>query len=93
MTRTIVLTSRQGRTITLTVEGGIIKEVDNQSGVHFPFVKGWHYNRSVATWAETHNFLFDGVDLEKKHRKIFGIPINQIPQGHKLRLIYPSKFR
>jgi len=79
--------------IKVTVVGGRIKTVDNMSGVYFPFVTGQHYNRSVETWAETHSFLFNGVDLERKRRKIFGIPVDQVPQGHPLRFVYPGKFR
>lgn len=93
MNRTIVLTSRHRRTITIVVEGGIIKSVDNQSGVRFPFVEGQPYNRSVETWAETNNFLFDGRDLEKENRKIYGIRIKDVPQGHLLRMLHPEKFR
>jgi len=93
MNRTIVLTSRQRRTITLVVEGGVIKSVENLSGVHFPFVEGQPYNRSVETWTENNNFLFDGRDLEKENRKIYGIRIKDVPQGHLLRVLHPEKFR
>jgi hypothetical protein len=47
----------------------------------------------VETWAENHNFLFNGEDLEKKNRKLFGIPTERIPQEHPLRFMYPNKFR
>lgn len=93
MKRTVVLTSRQHRTITLVVEGGRILTVSNQSGVRFPFVTGQTFNRSIETWAETNGFLFDGVDLTRQNRKIFGIRIQDVPSGHPLRIIYPHKFR
>jgi len=93
MERTVVLTSRHQRTINLTVEGGVITEIKNESGVHFPFVIHQPYNRSVETWAERNNFLFNGEDLEQKHRKVYGIPIKHIPEGHPLRFIFPNKFR
>jgi len=93
MKRTIVLTSRQSRTITLTHEGGRITEIVNESGIPFPYVVGQPFNRGLETWAENHNFLYDGVDLEKRDRKIFGIRIQDVPQGHELRMLYPHKFR
>ena len=62
MSRTIVLTSRQHRTITLVIEGGVITSVENQSGCFFPWV-------------------------------VFGIRVEDVPQGHPLRLVYPNKFR
>lgn len=91
--QTIILTSRQGRTITLVIQAGVILDVVNESGVYFPFITGQNYNRSVETWVERSNFLFNGVNLEQRNRKIFGIPVDQIPQGHPLRFVYPGKFR
>lgn len=91
--RTITLTSRQNRNIILTVEGGVIKSIDNQSGVRFPWVVNQPYNRNVETWSENNNFLFNGEDLEKKNRKIYGVRVQDVPQGHILRVLYPGKFR
>lgn len=92
-TRTIALTSRYNRTITLLIEGGVIKSIENLSGIYFPFTANRPYNQSIKAWAENNNFLFDGEDLEKKHRKVFGIRIKDVPQGHPLRFMYPNKFR
>ena len=91
--RTIVLTSRQHRTITMDIQGGVFTRVDNQSGCLFPWQVGQPYHRDVETWAERNNFLFDGEDLSKKDQKIFGIRVEDVPQGHPLRFMYPSKFR
>ena len=91
--QTIVLTSRQNRNITITVKYGKIVDIDNQSGVNFPYTVGQSYNRSIESWAENNNFLFNGEDLEKKNRKIFGVKIEDVPQGHEWRHIFPGKFR
>ena len=68
-------------------------DIDNQSGVNFPYTVGQSYNRSIESWAENNNFLFNGEDLEKKNRKIFGVKIEDVPQGHEWRHIFPGKFR
>ncbi|MCX5884321.1 MAG: hypothetical protein NT096_00150 [Proteobacteria bacterium] len=91
--RTIVLTSRQHRTITAVIEGGVFTRIDNQSGCFFPWVIGQPFHRDVETWAEKNNFLFDGEDLSKKNRKVLGIRVEDVPQGHPLRFMYPNKFR
>jgi len=96
MKREVILTSKTSRfdrNITLTIEGGIITTVENTAGVPFPFVVGQPFHRNVETWAENHGFLFNGVDTEKRDRKVMGIRISDVPQGHPLRYIYPGKFR
>lgn len=93
MNRVIILTSRHKRKITITVDHGIIKSIVNESGIRFPFSVGQLYNRSIETWSERNDFLFNGEDLEKKNRKVCGVRIKDVPKGHVLRLIYPEKFR
>ena len=88
----MTLTSRQGRDIILTLLGGSIKDIDNQSGVRFPFSVGQSYTRSIETWACNNGFKIDGKN-PCPEEKIFGIRKKDIPQGHELRLLYPHKFR
>ena len=90
--RQIVLTSRQHRTITFTVLGGRIKDIENNSGVRFPWVENQPYNRSIETWCCTNGFLLNGKDCCPEE-KIFGMRAKDIPQGHELRMLYPNKFR
>ena len=86
------LTSRQGRNITVLVSGSRIEEIENKSGINFPFRKGQIYNRSIETWACTNGFKIDGKD-PCPEEKIFGIKKKDIPRGHELRLLFPHKFR
>lgn len=90
--RDVVLTSRQGRDILVKVIGGKIASIENNSGVRFPYNTGQHWNRSVETWACTNKFKIDGED-PCPEEKIFGIRKKDIPMGHELRIMYPSKFR
>jgi hypothetical protein len=71
---------------------GRIKEIDNKTGIRFPFSVGQILNRNVEIWACNNNFLMDGKDMCPEE-KIFGIRKKDIPQGHELRLMYPGKFR
>ena len=88
----IILTSRQNRDINITLLGGRIGTIDNESGVNFPFSVGQQYTRSIETWACNNGFKMDG-----KHpcpdQKVVGIRTKDIPQGHELRMLFPSKFR
>lgn len=88
----IVLTSRQNRDIILTILGGRIDTIDNQSGVNFPYREGEQYTRSIETWACNNGFKIDGKD-PCPEKKIFGIRAKDIPQGHELRMLFPNKFR
>ena len=85
--------TRNDESITIEVEIGRITKVQALSRARFPYQEEQMYNRGVETWAERNGFLFDGVDLERKHQKIMGIPVDQVPPNHPLRIIYPSKFR
>ena len=88
----ITLTSRQNRNIMVTLLGGRIDTIDNQSGVNFPYIKGELYTRSIETWACNNGFKMDGKD-PCQEKKVFGIRTKDIPQGHELRMLFPNKFR
>jgi hypothetical protein len=90
--RDVVLTSRQGRDILVKVMGGKIASIENNSGVRFPYNTGQHWNRNIETWTCTNKFKIDGED-PCPEEKIFGIRKKDIPMGHELRMMYPSKFR
>lgn len=90
--RDVVLTSRQGRDILAKVIGGRITSIENNSGVRFPYSIGQHWNRNIETWACNNGFKIDGED-PCPEEKIFGIRKKDIPMGHELRMLYPSKFR
>lgn len=89
---TIVLTSRQGRDITVTARHGKIEEIDNQSGVIFPFVTGQLITVFMKSWACNHGFKWNGQSACPEE-KVFGIRKKDIPMGHELRTIFPNKFR
>jgi hypothetical protein len=90
--REIILTSRQNRDIIITLIGGRIDTIKNESGVNFPFEVGQSYNRSIEVWACNNGFKMDGKD-PCPEEKIFGIRKKDIPKGHELRMLYPGKFR
>lgn len=94
----IILTSRQNKDITLTILGGRIDTIDNQSGVNFPYSKNDRYTSSIETWACNNGFKIDGKDpCPKKDERIFGMKVKDIPkntqQGMELRMLFPNKFR
>ena len=88
----ITFTSRQNRPIRITVLGGRIQTIDNNSGVNFPFRIGQPYTRTIEQWASNNNFSIDGV-APKSEKKIFGIRAKDIPSGHELRMLFPGKFK
>jgi hypothetical protein len=90
--REMILTSRQNRDIKISLIGGRIDQIKNESGVNFPFKIGQSYNRSIETWACNNGFKIDGKD-PCPEEKIFGIRKKDIPHGHELRMLYPGKFR
>lgn len=90
--RDITFTSRQNRNISITLIGGRIDTIKNESGVNFPFEIGQIYNRSIEVWACNNGFKIDGKD-PCPEEKIFGIRKKDIPKGHELRMLYPGKFR
>lgn len=80
------------RKITMIIQGGRIKEIKNEGVVGFPFKEGQMLQRNIYDWACNHHFTIDGED-PCPEEKIYGIRKRDIPQGHPLRMIYPSKFR
>lgn len=90
----ILLTSRQGRKIEIKVKHGKIEEIDNESGVKFPFFTGQPVTVFMKGWACQHGFKWNGEDpCDPGEKKVFGIKAKHIPRGHELRRIYPGKFR
>jgi hypothetical protein len=78
--------------IKVTVEGGRITSIENESGIRFPFSEGQALSRNIEVWACNNNFYMDGKDTCPE-KKIFGIRASDVPQGHEWRHIYPQKFR
>ena len=83
---------RTGREIIVKVQGGKITDVENESGVRFPFEVGSMWNRNTEVWACNNNFYLDGKDTCPEE-KIFGVRAKDVPQGHEWRTMFPNKFR
>jgi hypothetical protein len=83
MNKTIVF-SKNGMTIKVEIVHGVIKSIENNSSVRFPFSIGQHYNMSIQNWAELNSWLMDGKDLDGE-RKIYGIKKKDIPSWHPLK--------
>ena len=87
----ILLTNKSNSSIIKLVKSmNRIISIENESNYTFPFKVGDVINRGLETWARNNNFLIDGRDKEEK---IFGIRKKDIPMGHDLRMLYPSKFK
>ena len=71
---------------------GIIKEIRPKNPAPFPFRVGQLFNRSAETWACANGYTMDGKDMCGE-KKIFGIRIKDVPQGHEWRFLFPNKFR
>jgi hypothetical protein len=84
--------TRNGKTITVTLKGGRIETIDNKAMVRFPFSVGQQYTRSMETWACNHGFTINDED-PCPEEKIFGIKKSHIPKDHELRMLFPGKFR
>lgn len=90
----IVFTNKLNSRLTITVKkspDGRITEIENESGIRFPFSIGQLLQRNVEVWACNNNFLMDGKDT-CPDKKIFGIKTKDIPKGHEWRHIYRNKF-
>ena len=70
---------------------GRITEIQNETGMRFPFSVGQILNRTAEVWACNNNFLMDGKDT-CPDKKIFGVKTKDVPQGHEWRHIFPHKF-
>ena len=73
------------------MKDGRITEIENETGIRFPFSVGQLLQRNVEVWACNNNFLMDGKDT-CPDKKIFGIKTKDVPQGHEWRHIFPHKF-
>ena len=90
----IILTSRQGRKIFIKMTHGKIEEIDNESGVIFPFVTGQPFTVFMKGWACRNGFKWNGNDpCDQGEKKIFGVKTKHVPKGHEWRQIFPGKFR
>jgi hypothetical protein len=69
-----------------------ISNIDNKTGIRFPFSVGQPINRTMEVWASNNNFLMDGQNTSPE-KKVFGVRTSDVPQGHEWRSIYPNKFR
>jgi hypothetical protein len=93
--REIVFTSKRNPRLVIIVKkspDGRITEIENESGIRFPFSVGQLLQRNVEVWACNNNFLMDGKDT-CPDKKIFGVKTKDVPQGHEWRHIFPNKFR
>lgn len=93
--KVIKFSSKRGRTgedITIKVQGGTIRGIENPRNLAFPFKVGQSYSMTIKTWACNNGYNMDGRDPCPED-KIFGIKTKDIPQGHELRLMYPHKFK
>ena len=92
--RDIVLQHKHRRNvkIVLKLQGPKIVEIENETKWRFPYQIGQHYNMGFETWACNNQFTIDGRDTCPKE-KIFGINVDDIPQGHEFRYLYPHKFK
>jgi hypothetical protein len=88
----IVLTSRQGRSITVKTKHGKIEEIENLANIRFPFFTGQLVTVFMKSWACTNGFKWNGENACPEE-KVFGIRKKDIPQGHELRTLFPNKFR
>lgn len=94
----IIMTSRLGRKILLKIRHGKIEEIENNSGIVFPFVTGQPLqNTFIKGWACRNGFKWNGEDAcqpgRKPEKKIFGVRTKDVPKGHEWRQVFPGKFR
>lgn len=71
---------------------GRITNIENETGIRFPFSVGQLLQRNVEVWACNNNFLMNGKDTCPE-KKIFGVKTSDVPQGHEWRHIFPNKFK
>jgi hypothetical protein len=71
---------------------GRITNIENETGIRFPFSVDQLLQRNVEVWACNNNFLMDGKDTCPE-KKIFGVKASDVPQGHEWRHIFPNKFK
>jgi hypothetical protein len=98
----MIIRHKMSGEITVELQGSQIKSIENSTNIRFPFNVGSIWNRSIETWSCNNNFKSIETWINGKlnkslnpcpEEKIFGIRKKDIPKGHELRMIYPSKFR
>ena len=92
--REVVFTNKRNPRLVITIKknpDGRITEIQNETGMRFPFSVGQILNRTAEVWACNNNFLMDGKDT-CPDKKIFGVKTKDVPQGHEWRHIFPHKF-
>lgn len=87
------LKNRRTVKIKVLVRGGRIAEIDNPYNMRFPFSMGQMLQRNIEIWACNNGWLMDGESTCSTDDKVFGIRKKDIPNGHQLRIMYPSKFK
>jgi hypothetical protein len=93
---TIILTRKNRPHVKIEIEvvNGRIEEIDNEAGERFPFFTGQPVTVWMKGWACSNGFLWNGEDpCDPQEEKVFGIKTKDVPQGHFLRQVFPSKFR
>lgn len=91
----IVFTNKRNPILEIIVKkspDGRIIDIQNETGIRFPFQVGQLLQRNVEVWACNNNFLMDGKDTCPE-RKIFGVRASDVPQGHEWRHLFPNKFK
>ena len=92
--REVIFTNKRNPRLVITIKknpDGRITEIENETGLRFPFSVGQILNRTAEVWACNNNFLMDGKDT-CPDKKIFGVKTKDVPQGHEWRHIFPHKF-
>ncbi len=90
----VVLTNTRNPNIVIKLVKSMnrIVSIENKTNFRFPFKVGQLLNRGLETWASNNNFLIDNKDYSPEE-KVMGISKRDIPMGHELRMLYPSKFK
>jgi hypothetical protein len=91
----IIFTGKRNPRLTIVVKispDRRISEIENKTGIRFPFVVGQPLNRNIEVWACNNNFLMDGQDTCPE-KKVFGVRASDVPKGHEWRHIFPNKFK
>ena len=92
--REVVFTNKRNPRLVITIKkspDGRITNIENETGIRFPFSIGQLLQRNVEVWACNNNFSMDGKDTCPE-KKIFGVKSSDVPQGHEWRHIFPHKF-
>ena len=100
--KTMIIKHRNFGEIKVELQGSQIIDVVNNSNVMFPFAVNSSWNMSVETWACRNNFVTIETWINNRMAKkeetcpeerVAGIRVKDIPHGHPLRMMYPSKFK